>query len=182
MAWQNTPSTRAVGHVLFSFVRSSHHTTSAMLRHRAALARQRPGLCGGNVDARRFLYRGGRVALIAAWHRAVVWQAGPSATFSTDIDSFDFKMRKPEQVIKAVMSKLEKHGKGIILMHDFRHATAEAMPELLRQLKAAGYKVVHVVPKAPVTTLAKHDDMVRQQDKLSVTNTRPENSVVRTID
>ena len=56
------------------------------------------------------------------------------------------------------------------------------MPELLRQLKAAGYKVVHVVPKAPVTTLAKYDDMVRQQDKLSVTNTRPENSVVRTID
>jgi uncharacterized protein (DUF302 family) len=91
-------------------------------------------------------------------------------------------MRKPEQVIKSVMSKLEKHGKGIILMHDFRHATAEAMPELLRQLKAAGYKVVHVVPKAPVTTLAKYDDMVRQQDKLSVTNTRPENSVVRTID
>jgi hypothetical protein len=49
-------------------------------------------------------------------------------------------------------------------MHDFRHATAEAMPELLRQLKTAGYKVVHVVPKAPVTTLAKYDDMVRSQD------------------
>jgi hypothetical protein len=56
------------------------------------------------------------------------------------------------------------------------------MPELLRQLKAGGYKVVHMVPKAPVTTLAKYDDMVRRQDKLSVTNTRPENSVVRTID
>ena len=26
-------------------------------------------------------------------------------------------------------------------------ATAEAMPEMLRQLKAAGYKVVHMVPK-----------------------------------
>jgi ppGpp synthetase/RelA/SpoT-type nucleotidyltranferase len=59
--------------------------------------------------------------------------------------------------------------------------TAEAMPELLRQLKAAGYKVVHVVPKAPVTTLANYDDMVRSQDKLSVTNTRPETSVIRTI-
>ena len=52
------------------------------------------------------------------------------AIFSTDINSFDFKMRKPEQVIKSVMSKLEKHGKGIILMHDFQHATAEALPEL----------------------------------------------------
>src|SRR5712692_2066629 len=48
------------------------------------------------------------------------------AIFSTDMDSFDFTMRKPEQVIKSVMSKLEKHGKGIVLMHDFQRATSEA--------------------------------------------------------
>ena len=41
------------------------------------------------------------------------------------MDSFDFKMRKPEQVIKSVLAKLKKHGKGIVLMHDFQHATAE---------------------------------------------------------
>ncbi len=76
------------------------------------------------------------------------------ATFSTDIDSRDFKMNKPEQVINSVMTKLEKHGKGIILMHDFRRATAEALPELLRQLKAAGYKVVHLVPHQMVTIAA----------------------------
>ena len=103
------------------------------------------------------------------------------STFSTDIDTFDFKMSRPEQVIQSAMTKLKKRGKGILLMHDFRHATAEAMPELLRQLKAGGYKVVHMVPRAPVTTLAKYDEMVRQQDKLSVTNTRPVSSVVRTI-
>jgi peptidoglycan/xylan/chitin deacetylase (PgdA/CDA1 family) len=103
------------------------------------------------------------------------------ATFSTDIDSFDFKLHKPEQVIQSVMSKLEKRGKGIILMHDFQRATAEAMPELLRQLKAGGYKVVHVVPNQPATTIAKYDDMVRQQDKLSSNNTRPESSVFHTI-
>jgi peptidoglycan/xylan/chitin deacetylase (PgdA/CDA1 family) len=103
------------------------------------------------------------------------------ATFSTDIDSFDFKMHKPEQVIRSVMSKLEKRGKGIILMHDFQRATAEALPELLRQLNAAGYKVVHLVPNKPVATLAKYDEMVMQKDKLSSNNTRPENSVVHTI-
>jgi peptidoglycan/xylan/chitin deacetylase (PgdA/CDA1 family) len=104
------------------------------------------------------------------------------ATFSTDIDTFDFKIRKPEEVIKSVMTKLAKNGKGILLMHDFQHATAEAMPELLRQLKAGGYKVVHMVPKNAVTTLAKYDDMVRAQDKYSnANNTRPENSVVKTI-
>src|ERR1700689_1302055 len=103
------------------------------------------------------------------------------AVFSADFDSRDFKMRKPEEVITSVMTKLEKHGKGIILMHDFRRATAEAMPELLRQLKAGGYKVVHLVPHQMVTTLPKYDEMVSQKDKLSANNTRPEGSVLHTI-
>jgi peptidoglycan-N-acetylglucosamine deacetylase len=103
------------------------------------------------------------------------------ATFSTDIDSRDFKMNKPEQVITSVMTKLEKRGKGIVLLHDFRRASAEALPELLRQLKAGGYKIVHMVPRQMVTTLPKYDEMVTQKDKFSANNTRPENSVVRTI-
>ena len=104
------------------------------------------------------------------------------AIFSTDIDSFDFKLRKPEDVVKSVMTKLTKNGKGILLMHDFQHATAEAMPELLRQLKAGGYKIVHMVPKAPVTTLPEYDDMVRARDKYSTSNNaRSESSVIKTI-
>jgi peptidoglycan/xylan/chitin deacetylase (PgdA/CDA1 family) len=54
--------------------------------------------------------------------------------FSTDMDSFDFKMRKPEQVVDSVVSRLKKHGKGIVLMHDFQHPTSLALPELLVQL------------------------------------------------
>ena len=69
----------------------------------------------------------------------------------------------------------------IILVHDFKHHTAEALPELLRQLKAGGYKVVHMVPKGEVTTVPKYDEMLAHEDKLSSNNTRPENSVVRTI-
>ena len=42
------------------------------------------------------------------------------AIFSTDIDSFDSKMHKPDQVIKSVLEKLQKRGKGIVLMHDFQ--------------------------------------------------------------
>src|SRR5438270_297680 len=48
--------------------------------------------------------------------------------FSTDIDSFDFKTRKPEQVIASVMTKLKKAGKGIVLLHDFQHPTSLALP------------------------------------------------------
>ena len=69
------------------------------------------------------------------------------AIFSTDMDSFDFKMRKPEQVVKSVMTKLKKHGKGIVLMHDFQQATAEACRSCSTELKAGGYKIVHMKPK-----------------------------------
>jgi peptidoglycan/xylan/chitin deacetylase (PgdA/CDA1 family) len=104
------------------------------------------------------------------------------AIFSTDIDTFDFKLRKPDDVVKSAMTKLAKNGKGIVLMHDFQHNTAEALPELLRQLKAGGYKIVHMVPKDQITTIAKYDDMVRAQDKFSASNnTRPQSSVVKTI-
>ena len=40
------------------------------------------------------------------------------------------------------MTKLDKAGKGIIRMHDFQKHTAEALPTLLRRLKAGGYKIV----------------------------------------
>ena len=101
--------------------------------------------------------------------------------FSTDIDTLDFKLHKPEDVIKSVISQLEKHGKGIILMHDFKHHTAEAMPELIRQLKAGGYKIVHMVPKGELITVPKYDEMLAHEDKLSSNNTRPESTVVHTI-
>jgi peptidoglycan/xylan/chitin deacetylase (PgdA/CDA1 family) len=101
--------------------------------------------------------------------------------FSTDMDSFDFKIRKPDQIIKSVMAKLKKHGKGIVLMHDFQHATSEALPELLRELKTGGYKVVHMKPKDAAVSLAKYEDLVRKTEKLTTNNTRPTTSVVRTI-
>ena len=104
------------------------------------------------------------------------------AIFSTDIDTLDFKLRRPEDVIESAMIQLTKRGRGILLMHDFQHATAEAMPELLCELKVGGYKIVHMVPKEPVTTLTKYDNIVRAQDKYSAgTNTRPESSVIKTI-
>jgi peptidoglycan/xylan/chitin deacetylase (PgdA/CDA1 family) len=105
------------------------------------------------------------------------------AIFSHDLDSFDFKMRKPEDVVKAVMTKLEKKGKGIILMHDFQQATARAMPDLLNELKAKGYKVVHMRPKAPVATLAQWDEAAKGEIKgVVVGPDKPVSSVVRTVD
>jgi peptidoglycan/xylan/chitin deacetylase (PgdA/CDA1 family) len=102
--------------------------------------------------------------------------------FSTDLDSFDFKARKPEQVVNTIMAKLKKFGKGIVLMHDFQHVTAEALPELLTQLKAEGYKVVHMKAKDPVKTIAQYDELVKKDQKLPTVSQRPTASVVRTVD
>jgi peptidoglycan/xylan/chitin deacetylase (PgdA/CDA1 family) len=104
------------------------------------------------------------------------------AIFSTDMDSFDFKMRKPEQVVTAVMNKLKKHGKGMVLMHDFQQATSHAVPDLLAQLKAGGYKVVHMKARDVVSTLAQYDEMLVKEQKLPTVNTRPTSSVVRTVE
>jgi len=103
------------------------------------------------------------------------------AMFSCDLDSFDFKARNAQQVIDVTFKKLDKLGKGIILMHDFHKHTAEALPALLRKLKAGGYKVVQMKPKAPVQTIASYDEEIQKDAKLPTVSSRPVSSVVQTI-
>jgi peptidoglycan/xylan/chitin deacetylase (PgdA/CDA1 family) len=103
------------------------------------------------------------------------------AMFSCDVDSFDFRAKDANQIINTVMTKIDKAGKGIILMHDFQKHTAEALPTLLRRLKAGGYKIVQMKAKAPLQTLAEYDDAMVKDMKVPVTNTRPVNSVVQTV-
>lgn len=104
------------------------------------------------------------------------------AIFSCDIDSFDFKSKNPQAVIDTVMKKLGKLGKGIILMHDFQKHTAEALPELLKQLKAGGYKVVAMRAKFPATVLPQYEQELAKDVKLPTVSSRPVNSVVTTVD
>src|ERR1700727_2688106 len=101
------------------------------------------------------------------------------AIFSCDLDSFDFrKTSTPDKVVQTVMTKLDKLGKGIILMHDFQKHTADALPELLRRLKAGGYKIVQMKAKTQLETLAEYDEMVRKEgSKIPVADSRPVNRV-----
>ena len=103
------------------------------------------------------------------------------ASFSTDIDSFDFKIHKPDQLTKSLIAKVNKQGKGIILMHDFQKGTAAALPDILAQLKAGGFKVVHMVPKDRVKTIPQYDEAMLKDQKLPTVSQRPTSSVVRTI-
>jgi len=105
------------------------------------------------------------------------------AIFSTDIDSFDFKFRSGDGLVKAVMAKLEKKGKGILLFHDIQPGTAKAVPELLRELKAKGYKIVHMRPKGELATLPDYDKLVEKDVKglPAAGAEKPTSSVVQTI-
>jgi peptidoglycan-N-acetylglucosamine deacetylase len=67
-------------------------------------------------------------------------------TFSSDVVADDWFHRiKPNEIISRAMSRLEKHGSGILLLHDIHKATAAALPGLLKELKEHGFHIVHVV-------------------------------------
>ena len=78
-------------------------------------------------------------------------------------------------------AKLEKRGKGIILMHDFQHATAEAIPEILKRLKEGGYKVVQITGKTPIEPLPEYKEMVLKEMGGGLDEARPMSSVIKTI-
>ncbi|MBV9562066.1 MAG: polysaccharide deacetylase family protein [Bradyrhizobium sp.] len=104
------------------------------------------------------------------------------AIFSCDLDSFDFRRdSSPDKVVNTVMTKLDKLGKGIILMHDFQKHTADALPVLLRRLKAGGYKVVQMKAKTTLATLPEYDDAFAKEAKLPQVSSRPVSSVVQTV-
>ncbi|MBI5263884.1 MAG: polysaccharide deacetylase family protein [Bradyrhizobium sp.] len=107
------------------------------------------------------------------------------AMFSCDLDSFDFRKEStPDKIVNTVMTRLDKVGKGIILMHDFQKHTGEALPTLLRRLKAGGYKVVQMKAKVPLQTMPEYDEALLKGIRMpatAATSSRPISSVVQTV-
>lgn len=67
--------------------------------------------------------------------------------FSSDTVADDWHHRiRPAEIVRRAMSRLQARGKGILLLHDIHAATVAALPGLLKELKDAGFHVVHVVP------------------------------------
>jgi len=85
------------------------------------------------------------------------------ANFGIDVDSRDFKTRDGEAVKATVLAQLAKRKKGIVLFHDIQPSTAHALKDILDALKARGFKVVHLVPKAMAATLADYDTLVERE-------------------
>jgi len=70
-------------------------------------------------------------------------------TWSVDLVADDWTHIKSQEVARRAIARLEARGKGILLLHDIQPATALAFPDILKELKARGFKIVHVVPSTP---------------------------------
>lgn len=72
------------------------------------------------------------------------------ATISADINTDDWKKNiTAETIIERTITRLDQRGNGILLFHDNRKATVEALPRILDELKSRGYTVAHLAPKTP---------------------------------
>jgi peptidoglycan/xylan/chitin deacetylase (PgdA/CDA1 family) len=72
--------------------------------------------------------------------------------FSVDVVADDWHRHiAPAQIIKRAIARLEKRGRGILLLHDIHPWTVAALQGLLKELKEQGFHVVQVVPAAPAT-------------------------------
>lgn len=80
-----------------------------------------------------------------------------------DVDSRDFLTRNPTVMRSNVMSQLAQKGHGIILFHDIQPSTGGGIRALLSELKAKGYKVVHMVAKGNLDTLPEYDAMAERE-------------------
>src|SRR5262249_13729704 len=70
-------------------------------------------------------------------------------TWSVDLVADDWTHIKSQEVARRAIARLEARGKGILLLHDIQPATALAFPDILKELKARGFKIVHLLPSTP---------------------------------
>jgi len=83
------------------------------------------------------------------------------ATFTVDVVSNDSYIGSPTRLENYTMAQLKKRGRGIMLFHDIKPATAKALPNILRRLKRNGYKVVHLRSAKPMVRVTKYDDKLK---------------------
>ena len=70
-------------------------------------------------------------------------------TWSADFLADDWRSISSSRVYELAIKRLEEKGRGILLLHDIQARTVAALPKILHELKARGYRIVHVVPATP---------------------------------
>ena len=70
-------------------------------------------------------------------------------TWSADFPADDWTHISSAEVMRRALMRLEQHHKGVLLLHDMQPRTVLMLPQLLRELKRRGYRIVQVVPATP---------------------------------
>jgi peptidoglycan/xylan/chitin deacetylase (PgdA/CDA1 family) len=72
--------------------------------------------------------------------------------FGADVWASDWEPMSPEVQLQKLLQRIEHARRGIVLLHDTKAQTAAMLPRLLRELKARGYRIVHIVPATAAVT------------------------------
>jgi len=133
-----------------------HHTFSHPLLARMAPARAEAEIDRGISEDELVLYGRRRSDPTTpffrfpgfASNRALLdrLQARHMVVFGADVWASDWLRMGPAQELRLILSRIERLGSGIVLLHDTKAQTAAMLPALLRELKRRGYRIVHVVP------------------------------------
>jgi hypothetical protein len=89
--------------------------------------------------------------------------------WSADFPADDWRHISSSRVYELAMRRLEEHGKGILLLHDIQARTVAALPRILQEMKARGYRIVHVVAATPQDPPTASDPQEWQLHPLSET-------------
>jgi peptidoglycan/xylan/chitin deacetylase (PgdA/CDA1 family) len=90
-----------------------------------------------------------RIPGLARSHQIENYTASQSLSlWSADVVADDwFHHITARDIVRKSLSRLDARGhRGVLLLHDIHPATAMALPVLLRELKARGYRIVHAIP------------------------------------
>jgi peptidoglycan-N-acetylglucosamine deacetylase len=99
--------------------------------------------------------------------------------WSADFPADDWTRISSKQVMARALQRLERKGKGVLLLHDIHKVTVTALPELLKELKKRNYTVVHVVAAGPdqPKTVTDPQQWVLQMPVKPVKAAQPKNGI-----
>jgi len=146
----------AEGHTL------AHHTYSHPLLNRMPLHKAEAEIDRGIARDEFALYGEARGRPTTPFFRFPGFAASPElldrlsdrgiVVFGADVWASDWLPMTPETQLQTLLGRIDKAGRGIVLLHDTKAQTANMLPALLRALKTRGYRIVHVVPAGSQVT------------------------------
>jgi len=135
-----------------------HHSYSHPLLNRMTAVKAEAEINRGIAEDELALYGVRRTDATIPFFRFPGFAANPAlldwlnrrgiVVFGADVWASDWLPMTPEQELHLILSRIERIGRGIVLLHDIKSQTAAMLPALLRALKRHGYRIVHVVPAA----------------------------------